>query len=182
LSSNHDSADCPSGWAWLLAGIVIGILISFLVYLKEFAPHSLPPEQTQTSPTISVPPVADSSNPKDNNPDRFDFYDILPGHEIKIPTKSDNESDKKEPLEITVKGEYLLQVGLFKGKKEAEGLKKYLFSLGISTNVVQTKFSSTEYGYRVQIGPFTNLKKLNQTRALLTENNISSILLKFSAK
>ncbi|MBE9563489.1 MAG: SPOR domain-containing protein [Proteobacteria bacterium] len=186
LRSNYDdSANCPPGWAWLLAGIIIGIFISFLIYLREFAPHSLPPEQTQIAPiTAPVPEVTGdpiASNGKTS--DRFDFYDILPGHEIKIPSKNITYSDgDKEPLEITVKGKYLLQVGLFRGKQEAKGLKNYLFSLGLPTSVVKAPFSNTEFGYRVQVGPFSNLEKLNRTRALLTANNISSILLKFSGK
>ncbi|MCK5876348.1 MAG: SPOR domain-containing protein [Candidatus Marithrix sp.] len=174
LRSNYDdSTSCPPGWAWLLAGIIIGIFISFLIYLQELAPHSLPPEHAQ------VVPVTDSSSPVKTS-ERFDFYDILPGHEIKIPAKNSGDKNEERPLEITVKGEYLLQVGLFKRKSEAKSLKKYLFSLGIQTDVVQAPFSSTEYGYRVQVGPFSELKNLNQTRALLTENNISSILLKLS--
>ncbi|MDM8564688.1 SPOR domain-containing protein [Candidatus Halobeggiatoa sp. HSG11] len=181
LRSNYDSAGCPPGWAWLLAGIIIGIFISFLIYLREFAPHSLPPEHTRVAP-IAVPVSASTEkepiSPTDKPSNKFDFYDILPGHEIKIPAK--DSIDEEEPLEVTVEGKYLLQVGLFRDKQAAEGLRDYLYSLGMPTKVVQAPFSSTEYGYRVQVGPFSNLEKLNRTRSLLTANNISSILLKYS--
>lgn len=180
LRSNYDSAGCPPGWAWLLAGIIIGMFISFLIYLREFAPHNLPPEQTQVAPiTQPVGPVEKVTENVPKASERFDFYDILPGHEIKIPSKN-GKAEKEEPLEVTVKGRYLLQVGLFKGKQEAEGLKKYLLSLGMPTSVTSAPFSATESGYRVQVGPFSDLVKLNRTRASLSSNNISTILLKFS--
>ena len=175
LRSNYDSASCTPGWAWLLAGIIIGIFISFLIYLREFAPHNLPPEHAQIVPITT--PVAENKNLPPEDSDRFDFYDILPGHEIKIPS---NKDDEKKPLEVTVKGRYLLQVGLFQEKMEAEGLKNYLLSLGMPTNIISAPFSANRSGYRVQVGPFSDLKKLNNTRSLLASNNISSILLKFS--
>ncbi len=177
LRSNYDSAGCPPGWAWLLAGIIIGIFISFLVYLREFAPHNLPPEQTQMAPITQ--PVEKTTENVLKVSDRFDFYDILPGHEIKIPAKN-GKAEKEKPLEVTVKGRYLLQVGLFKSKKKAKGLKNYLLSLGMPTKITPAPFSATESGYRVQVGPFSDLAKLNNTRALLSSNNISAILLKFS--
>ncbi len=177
LSSNYDSAGCPPGWAWLLAGIVIGIFISFLIYLREFAPHNLPPEHTQIVPITT--PVAENKElfPEKKGSDRFDFYDILPGHEIKIPS---DKNDEEKPLEVTVKGKYLLQVGLFQKRNEAKGLKNYLSSLGIPTNIVPAPFSITQSGYRVQVGPFSDLRKLNSIRSSLASNNISAILLKFS--
>ena len=177
LRSNYDSAGCPPGWAWLLAGIIIGIFISFLVYLREFAPHNLPPEQAQIVPVTTPVAVNKDLPPKEKGSDRFDFYDILPGHEIKIPS---NKDDEEKPLEVTIKGRYLLQVGLFQKKKEAEGLKNYLLSLGMPTNIAPAPFSVNKSGYRVQVGPFSNLKKLNNIRSLLASNNISAILLKFS--
>jgi hypothetical protein len=181
LRSNYDSAGCPPGWAWLLAGIIIGIFISFLIYLREFAPHSLPPEHSQVVPIIQPVEVTKSTTETVTKAsDRFDFYDILPGHEIKMPSK--NGKKEKEPLEVTVQGKYLLQVGLFRGQQEAKGFKKYLQSLGMPTSIVQAPFSTNESGYRVQIGPFSNLDKLNRTRSILTANNISSILLKYSGQ
>ncbi|MFK5970399.1 MAG: SPOR domain-containing protein [Candidatus Marithrix sp.] len=175
LRSNYDSAGCPPGWAWLLAGIIIGIFISFLIYLREFAPHNLPPEHAQIVPVTT--PVAENKNLPPKGSDRFDFYDILPGHEIKIPS---NKDDEEKPLKVTVEGRYLLQVGLFQEKTEAEGLRNYLLSLGMPTNITPAPFSVTKSGYRVQVGPFSNLEKLNNIRSLLASNNISAILLKFS--
>ena len=179
LRSNYDSAGCPPGWAWLLAGIIIGIFISFLIYLREIAPHSLPPEHAQVVPITTPVEVAENKNLIPKGSDRFDFYDILPGHEIKIPSNKNNQ-DEKAPLKVTVKGKYLLQVGLFRERTEAEGLKNYLLSLGMPTNIASAPFSATKSGYRVQVGPFSNLEKLNSTRSLLASNNISAILLKFS--
>lgn len=194
--SNHKSNTCPPGWAWLLAGILIGMFFSFLIYLREIAPHTLPPESVITIPppsieqTQAIHPITQPSVKAENTEsskdliDGFKFYDILPNAEVEIPSTistpaKTTESDSEVDLSTTVPGQYLLQVGSFKNKHEAEGLKTYLVSLGILATIEETILNETEYWYQVRVGPFTDLNKLNQTRTLLAENHISTILLKF---
>jgi cell division protein FtsN len=156
--SEYISPTCPPGWAWLLAGILIGMFISFLIYLREFAPQNLPPESAQvTNPSIT--------NTKGNKPvpdPKLEFYEKLP-------------SD----LPVTAPGRYLLQVGSFQDEQSAEGLKGYLVSIGIPAHIEMTALSETGRWYRVQVGPFTDLDKLNQTRSLLAKKNITAILRNF---
>ena len=167
------SPTCPPGWAWLLAGVLIGVFISFLVYLREVAPHNLPVESAQVSAAPKPQPVAT---------DNFQFYDLLPEQQVQIPSTNTgttpDEPKQQAALPITTPGRYLLQVGSFRNEQEANGLKGYLTSLGIIATIEQS-MNETGRWYRVQIGPFTNLNKLNQTRALLTKNNIHAILRKF---
>jgi cell division protein FtsN len=48
------TASCPPGWAWLFAGIFIGIFVSFLFYLREIAPNIPVATHESVSPTRVV--------------------------------------------------------------------------------------------------------------------------------
>jgi cell division protein FtsN len=174
--SEYISPTCPPGWAWLLAGILIGMFISFLIYLREFAPQNLPPESAQvTNPSIT--------NTKENDPvtPPLEFYEKLPKPETPntAGTKGEEKQASQPELPITAPGRYLLQVGSFQDELSAKGLKGYLVSIGIPAHIEITGLSETGRWYRVQVGPFTDLDKLNQTRSLLAKNNITAILRKF---
>jgi cell division protein FtsN len=211
-------AGCPPRWAWLLAGLLIGIFASFLFYLREVAPL-LP--QSQSSPTTATtvvtqpvvkvvePPVNPIENPSASTENKatenkttenkatenkatdnktttlpateaptqhFEFYDLLPKGEVKVPSASPSPQDD---LPVTTPGRYVLQVGLFRDKQQAAGLKAHLANLGIDAQIGQTTAEGGEEWYRVHVGPFTNLEQLNHTRAVLSDNEIHAILLKF---
>lgn len=192
---------CPPRWIWLLAGVLIGIFVSFLFYLREVAPllpqenapsaaspttttsapavveasHS--PKMTDTPPSIasgkvSVPADTESSAP------RFEFYDLLPKAEVKVPSASHTELPKDD-LPVTAPGNYLLQVGLFREKQPAEGLQTHLANLGVNANIGMVSTPEGEEWYRVQVGPFADLEELNRVRAMLSSHDITGILLKF---
>jgi len=167
--ADYVSPTCPPGWAWLLAGILIGMFVSFLFYLREVAPNSLPPENALVPPATENIPSTDKPPPTD-----FTFFDDLkkPGGGTSTQTPNPNQP-------ITVPGRYLLQVGAFRNETEADGLKTYLNSLNILATVNKTTLSDKGRWYRVEVGPFTDLDKLNQTRARLATNNIQAIVRKF---
>ncbi len=101
--TEEHSNTCPPAWLWLLAGILIGIFIAFLFYIKQIAPlHTSqpqappnPPQQTDLSPTadkqglniedsasasLALPPEA-QTRPEVPSP-RFEFYDMLPQPQV----------------------------------------------------------------------------------------------------
>jgi len=186
---NYDTpAGCPPRWVWLLAGILIGIFISFLFYLREVAPRveeftaaTKDATQAQTATgtntkatsekTVAPTPAASTARPA------FEFYDTLPKTEVKVPVEVPGKSATDDLL-VTKPGKYILQVGSFREKSQADGLKAHLMTLGITAQV-EPMTTSAESWYRVQVGPFINLDDLNQTRAVLSENEIPTILLKF---
>lgn len=211
-------AGCPPRWAWLLAGLLIGIFASFLFYLREVVPLlPQPPSSTTTTTTVVTPPVVKVVEPavkpienpslppetkitetkttattavetkatetKATTPtttevpmQHFEFYDLLP----KTAGKGDSASPSpQDDLPVTAPGRYVLQVGLFRDKQQAAGLKAHLANLGIEAQIGQTTTEGGEDWYRVHVGPFTNLEQLNHTRAVLSDNEIHAILLKF---
>ena len=182
-TDNYVSPSCPPGWAWLLAGIMIGLFISFLIYLREIAPHDVVLPETNlatvTSPNETVP--TPPSTP-------FEIYDPLMDKPkaagknpptAPAPPPSSGETMLSSDLPITVPGRYLLQVGSFRDEREAEGLKAHLATLGNPARIESTMLNQNGRWYRVQVGPFTDLDKLNQIRAQLAANSLAFILLKF---
>lgn len=179
-NSDEVSLSCPPGWLWLLAGIVIGMFVSFLIYLQEFSPNTLPPEQAlapppsiENTPRTSTPPpqVAAVEEP----PQRFQFYD-MPNAVPEIPETLPETPEIPVTTPTPPTGRYILQVGLFRNSPEAEGLKKYLQSLQIPATVEEIVLPDTGKWHRVQVGPFSDLDKLNKIRDKLTANNFETIL------
>ena len=182
-TSDEVSVSCPPGWLWLLAGIVIGMFVSFLIYLQEFSPNTVPsgqvlappptivnpPRTSSTPPPPQVPPVAAVEEPPQQ---RFQFYD-MPNADTVPEETPENPVTNSTPKPS---GQYILQVGLFRNSPEAEGLKKYLQSLNIPATVEEIVQADTGKWHRVQVGPFSDLDKLNKIREKLKKKNFETIL------
>jgi len=85
--ANRSARSGPPPWLWLASGVVIGTLISFLVYLATLAPHppqSLPPaggpdarqDPSPASVATKPEPAKKPAATPESRP-QFDFYDIL---------------------------------------------------------------------------------------------------------
>ncbi|MGH8611264.1 MAG: SPOR domain-containing protein, partial [Gammaproteobacteria bacterium] len=66
----------------------------------------------------------------------------------------------------------LIQVGSFQRFQEADKMKARLELIGISADIQRVTISGTDVWFRVRVGPFKDLKKLQSTRSRLAENNI----------
>jgi cell division protein FtsN len=75
-----------------------------------------------------------------------------------------------------------LQAGSFKNFDQADRRKASLALLGASANIQRVTLHDNEVWYRVRIGPFNDLKKLDNIRVLLYKNNINAIPLKVKPK
>jgi len=186
-------ATCPPGWVWFLSGILIGMFISFLVYLQEIVPNhpietgkSLAPVpsvvQANVNPVVTQPappPPKESKQieapksvkPVDTN-SKFEFYETLP-----------NPDDKPQPAETTLSEKTgtvvlpaIFQVGAFRDEQAAQGLKTHLSSLGVRAYVEQT-MNDNEVWHRVRIGPIANIGQYHQLVNQLNEHNITADVL-----
>ena len=193
IRPNENSTTCPPEWVWLLAGIVNGLFISFLIYLQKIAPHTASEKMLLPLTTENLPSSATTQSTVPILPSHFEFYDVLPHVEVKIPETGGNKleqslvqqntpktpQDQQNNLPVTVPGRYLLQIGSFRNESEAQGLKTYLNTLGVKAYIQKTHLDESGSWYRVQLGPFTDLKALNQIHTKLINNNIQPILQKF---
>ena len=78
-------------WVWLGIGVLLGLTLSALVLVKDWAPmlrrKNVPqPNPEATAPRESEQAVADEANHKPAPPKKtFDFYSVLPEMEVVIP-------------------------------------------------------------------------------------------------
>jgi cell division protein FtsN len=158
----------PPGWTWLLVGLLIGVFVSFLFFLPKMVPQKAA-DKAQISSPASEKPLRYSSG-------KFEFY--YPSV-IKTETRNTPSTNKLAPSLVTNPGRYLLQVGSYRDENLAEGLKRHIESFGIETKIKKTNLTDKGRWYRVQIGPFTDLNKLNQTSAKLKYNGINAIVRKY---
>ncbi len=171
-------------WVWTIAGLFVGLLVAFLVFLqmrpqqtvKHEAPVALqvPDEQdrqvVQKKKTAPVPPP-----PKP----RFDFYNLLPEMEVIVPDEDIQGTPMREGVKKVEKpGTYLLQAGSFRSRKQADQLRAKLALLGLETSVQTVSVDSRQAWHRVRVGPFNNLHDLNEARALLKKNGVDAILIR----
>lgn len=163
------------GWAYLLAGLAIGLFVAFLVYL-----HNLPePDET----AAAEPP---ESNPNQPAPE-FDFYEILPELEVVVPDlktggdkKQKTEAQPEPPSpspELDKDEHFILQAGSFNDFQQADRLKASLALLGVEAHIQNVTVDNKSW-HRVRIGPFEDRKTLNSVRARLKANEIEAITLK----
>ena len=163
-SARSDSG--PRAWQWYSAGLVSGVILSFLVYLGTL-PQG--PAITPVSPQVDGQPTA-SEPPRP----RFDFYTLLPertmdvevepGESAVVPTSKPTES-------------YLLQAGAFKQRGDAEARRAQLLMLNLDPQIKETNSGNGRW-FRVYLGPYQSQSKLNKARSLTAGENIDTLLLK----
>lgn len=161
------------GWAYMLAGLAIGLFIAFLFYL-----HHLPEPQSNSS-----------TNKNSSAPPQFDFYTILPELEVVVPDieavkeklqNSTKPADSTTNTELLKGQAFVLQVGSFKEAEQADRLKATLALLGLEAHVQTVKVDNNTW-HRVRLGPFENQQALNAIKQRLKENAVQSITLKINS-
>jgi cell division protein FtsN len=156
---------------WILLGLVIGITSTF--FYKEYA--GLIPSLNISKKVISKI-NKDHQSIKSTEPgeQKFDFYTLLPELEVIVP---DDRPTKRKKAKTKLKGleKYMLQAGTFKIEKHAESRKANMALLGVETNIQKVKLNDENW-YRVQVGPYDDMEKVNEVRSLLNENNIKTML------
>lgn len=188
----------PPIWAWLVAALFVGLFIAFLYFLSHqpsahitLKPESILPapkpfshrqhdaRDVRKSPT-QVPPGPETTTGKDKP--RFDFYTILPDMEVQVPDQAlDKPAAKGSTPTLDSHATYVLQVGAFRNRADAESLKARLaLTHGIQTSV-QSVTVGEQIWHRVRLGPFKSLSTLNDARARLKHDKVHAIVLKIKS-
>ena len=173
-------------WLWLLAGLVIGGFVSFLVFLKIKVPETTPVVvEEKAKPALEAPrPPEKVVAPTPEKEDRFEFYSILPKREVTVPpteqpkpTLNDTGVEKKIDDSGGKSFQYVLQAGSFARFQDADRRKANLALIGIMSKIYAVESDDKTF-YRVRIGPYSNVAQANEIEAILQENKIPSLLIK----
>jgi len=170
------SKDYPS-WAYLLAGLLIGLFVAFLVYLQS-QPVDLKKESDK--------PATTPEKKEPNKSPKFEFYKILPELEVVIPDldiisnnkeKPPANNQAKKPIAIVTNEKLVLQVGSFNDIQQAERMKASLALLGLEAQIQRVTVDNTSW-HRVRLGPYTDRTQLAQDNRRLRDHNIQAITLR----
>ncbi|VAW84785.1 hypothetical protein MNBD_GAMMA16-1351 [hydrothermal vent metagenome] len=194
---NPEKKSTPApGWAWLLAGLLIGLFIGFLIYLDKAVPvpeKKTASHQTETEIQPQAPQQPESTDlveKPENEVPRFSFYQELPRMVIEVPALEPESSPKVTKTEVTTQrtshkpqpnqSTYILQIGSFRHHREADRLKARLAFMGLQAKMQPVTVNNNQKWIRVRVGPFSSFKQAEQIQARLKRNKIATILLKLS--
>lgn len=151
-------------WAWMMAGLTLGLTLAAMLYWKLNAKHALPQKAT-----IAVEEIdsngshkqrinAESQAQKSN---RFDFYTVLPNMTMDIPTDTRRSTvdlaTKSEPQLTTVRPELLAEIP-----------KEILPVTPLPPS------DQTEPQFIVQVGAFRTLQQAEELKAQLALSGLQA--------
>jgi len=181
--------------AGVIGGLLIGLFVAFLVYLKM---QEKPDPHVYLQQSIPAPAATAEQDVRDVRKDqkevippppkpRFDFYETLPEMEVVVPEievvipeqaiKGKAESGVKQ---VKQPGKYALQVGSFRGAEQADRFKAELVLQGFEVTVQTVTINNTDTYHRVRIGPFKDLDALNKARSRLNKQGIENKLIRIT--
>src|SRR5690606_12296883 len=115
----------------------------------------------------------------------FDFYKLLQESEVIVPATEAPRADEpriNKPDAVSEPGgdnmEYILQVGSFSNRADADRLRAQLIMLNLEARIEQVSIRNGEIWHRVMVGPFTDQTRLNTARSTLVTNQYNALMLK----
>jgi len=163
-----------------IAGLVIGLFVAFIVYLKEHQGGiqiDKTPEVVIQNINKPIPETDIAEEPGVPEP-QFDFYQILPNMEVNVSEWEAEEEKQSEPIATDDSGVYILQVGSFEQYEAADEVKAKLALLGVSADIQRVVINGKDIRHRVRVGPYKDPAKLQEARDRLLANNLDFMLLK----
>jgi cell division protein FtsN len=165
------------GWVWLLVGVALGFVGAAGYYISRptEAQAALQPLAEKAAKgggkkKITIPP---------KEPSRFAFYELLPNYEVVIPKEQLKPNTKPAPTPEgnTSTGQYLIQVGSFRDRAEADQQKAKLALIGVESRVEKVTIDNEQTWFRVRIGPERDQRRVETILARLEENEIKALVM-----
>lgn len=193
LKGRHMSNKKPvPGYIWMLAGLAIGLFVSFLLYLDKQPAEQVSftdavkqelkkaREQQEKQANEQGSEGGEDTSGNSGKKPRFEFYTILSELEVFVPEPEVKTSAPKPEAQLQTNAaassskQYLLQAGSFKNNEDAERLKASLALLGVQSSIQNVTINQDSW-HRVRIGPFSNPVLLRETLSTLKQNNIHAM-------
>ncbi|RMG49609.1 MAG: SPOR domain-containing protein [Gammaproteobacteria bacterium] len=174
------------GWIWLLAGLMIGLFASGLIWLKDRGGDGR--EVLQAAQKELGQARREIASRKTPEPERsgYDFYTLLPELEVVVPddeyeSEAASSADRPRPATPSESStpaagvRYILQAGSFRDGSEAERLRARLALLGVESRIQRVVVNGDTW-HRVRIGPFADLQQLRAVRKRLSNHHIKTLV------
>ena len=148
-STNKRQARRPvtPGWVWMILGVAIGVAGAAAYWVLQ------PPEQR---PQVAAPEPSRPTEPENKGIEvppereaRFSFYEMLPSYEVVIPREEiegskeaarraepdARESSPRNTQTLAEKGDYIIQIGSYRSRGDAESQRAELALIGVEARV-----------------------------------------------
>jgi hypothetical protein len=165
----------------LFMGILVGIGLS--IAITVFITHGKSPFVSKVTNGACIEiqgPKLEGEATNDtiqDQPTKFDFYNILPNGDKDIPDRDTTEA-LKNPANMPQKEVYFYQVGSYMADKDADNTKAKLALLGFEAVVLTALSQNNEMVHKVRVGPMTDDAQIMKTKNDLIKNGFKPILVK----
>jgi len=157
-SSSSTGQPLP-GWVWLLTGLIIGLSATFFPRLNEYFKHDVDHE------VVDVKTLSEARD--------YTFYTLLPEVDALVEASPSTTSTVKKTANQNIL--FVLQIGSFNDKKEAQRLIAELAALDVTAKIQDVRIDGKQW-FRVTIGPSQDKVRLNQVQKKLAKKHINSRL------
>ena len=123
-------------------------------------------------PWAAAPAPASDYQPKPAS--QLSFYTLLPSQEVLAPAERAPAAKGDKPAAAGDDGPYHLQVGSFRSRREADGMKARVALLGLQA-AVETVTLRGDTWHRVRLGPYREQARLREVRRRLREDRIETL-------
>ena len=164
-SRQKHTAQPGSAFKPFLFGVMVGAVGMY------FGPTALEQKALNTTGQPNNTAVTTTKAP----PINFTFPTVFQGTEVIIPKE---ELAKGSPIKAGEASDYLLQIGSFRKKDDAESLRGQVTLLNLPTSIEPFKDKLGDRWHRVLVGPFANGSKMAAAQARLAENDLKTLLVK----
>ncbi len=164
---------------WLLTGILVGLGLAWYLFSKGYIPQPEPPAQESAQAageTVESEEIAPATTEQKSS--RYDFFTVLPEMEVVVP---EDELSRQARPEAAVpqndSEQFILQVGSFKDRADAEQRKAQLALLGETASIQSVTVDGATW-HRVRIGPVSGVRAADEKRNKLANSGIDSLVMK----
>lgn len=180
------------GWVWLLAGVLVGLAVAAVLYLQGADRMGQDPgwltRDEERPATTPAPQPAQEPPAEPSEGSRFQFYELLPRDEVRIPepepattpprtatpVPEPAPAEQRPPPEAATR--VMLQTGSFREFQQADEMKARLAMMGLQATIREVRVDGQTF-HRVYLGPFDNEAVANRWAERLRRENFEVLRL-----
>lgn len=189
-SNRRHAAPPPTpGWVWLLVGVGIGVAGAAGYWIVQ--PAERDPRATEAAPPAKQENKASGVQLPPEEEARFSFYEMLPSYEVVIPKEEvegkpqaaeqaepdRRESSRKGTAALAEEGDYIIQIGSYRSRDDAEAQRAELALIGVEARVESVTINDNQSWYRVRVGPIAEAPRVHSVMMRLSEHGMDDAML-----
>lgn len=151
----------PLHYRTFAAGLALGLAVALAVFVADRS--RAPAVEARPQPQAAAKRDAGDETAAADPAAQYDFYSMLPKFEVEVPQKGKPAPRDTTQANVEQPGAYVLQVGSYRNRDEAERVRSKVEKLGIEAKVQHVSIDTDEL-HRVLVGPIRDLDRLNATR------------------